>query len=330
MSRKGVITKRVRLSRRLYREQRPNRAVRLAEERMFRARPNSSVRLKSRPKSKTTRPITHHDPGNMPAVGHATTPRTPRTTKAREPGKRLAAAQLLTYRAERSVRPGKLPRPAEDFIGQIPIRPTDNIRPRPFRLGHNPIVRPIVPHDRPNAARSRSLVKPDSASTVQQGRPRPTSVPEPSTNSSARLTPTAERRISRPRSPDRADSRPRPNSRPNVPTDRPNGPIDPKPVLKPVSHRSRSLVKPDSASTVQQGRPRPTSVPEPSTNSSARPTPTAERRIYRPRSPDRADSRPRPDSRPNVPTDRPNGPIDPKPVSHVFTARLNLMPPLKT
>ncbi|CAA7019456.1 unnamed protein product [Microthlaspi erraticum] len=50
--------------------------------------------------------------------------------------------------------------------------------------------------------------------------------------------------------------------------------------------------------------------------------------------PDRADSRSSPSSRPNVLTDRSNGPVDPKPVlkpvSHVFTARLNLMLPLKT
>ncbi|CAA7031661.1 unnamed protein product [Microthlaspi erraticum] len=38
--------------------------------------------------------------------------------------------------------------------------------------------------------------------------------------------------------PDRADSRSSPDSRPNVLTDRPNGPVDPKPFLKPVSHVS--------------------------------------------------------------------------------------------
>ncbi|CAA7032422.1 unnamed protein product [Microthlaspi erraticum] len=65
MSRKGVIPKEWRLSRRLYREQRPNRAVRLAEERMFRARPKLVRPTEVSAKSKTTRPITHHDPGNI-------------------------------------------------------------------------------------------------------------------------------------------------------------------------------------------------------------------------------------------------------------------------
>ncbi|CAA7040154.1 unnamed protein product [Microthlaspi erraticum] len=44
--------------------------------------------------------------------------------------------------------------------------------------------------------------------------------------------------------------------------------------------------------------------------------------------------RPRPDIRPIVPTDRPNAAVDPKPVlkpvSRIFTARLNPKPPLKT
>ncbi|CAA7020488.1 unnamed protein product [Microthlaspi erraticum] len=61
--------------------------------------------------------------------------------------------------------------------------------------------------------------------------------------------------------------------------------------------------------------------------------PRGRTRKSRPRS-FRLDSRPRPDSRPIVPTDRPNAAVDPKPVlkpvSHVFTARLNPKPPLKT
>ncbi|CAA7058114.1 unnamed protein product [Microthlaspi erraticum] len=126
---------------------------------MFRARPNSSVRLKSRPKSKTTRPITHHDPGNSSprSASHTATP--PRTTKAREPGsKPRGRATRFAYRA-RTLRPTRenVPRPAERFHRPNIIRsttPTDreSVRPRPFRLGHDPIVRPIVPHDRPNAA----------------------------------------------------------------------------------------------------------------------------------------------------------------------------------
>ncbi|CAA7058490.1 unnamed protein product [Microthlaspi erraticum] len=88
MSRKGVITKRVKtvqtaLSRNSAQPRSP-----AGRGTMFRARPKSSVRLKSRPKSKTTRPITHHDPGNSsPRSATPQPPRHPRTTKAREPGK---------------------------------------------------------------------------------------------------------------------------------------------------------------------------------------------------------------------------------------------------
>ncbi|CAA7036365.1 unnamed protein product [Microthlaspi erraticum] len=120
----------------------------------------ASVRLKSRPKSKTTRPITHHDPGNSSprsATPHRHANRARPKRASREVS--LAAAQLASRTAhERSVRPGSnASRPAERFHRPNSIRsttPTDreSVRPRPFRLGHNPIVRPIVPHDRPNAA----------------------------------------------------------------------------------------------------------------------------------------------------------------------------------
>ncbi|CAA7022538.1 unnamed protein product [Microthlaspi erraticum] len=157
MSRKGVITKRVKTVQTALSRTAPNRAVRLAEERMFRARPNSSVRLKSRPKSKTTRPITHHDPGNCPRSAtpqrHATRARPKRASREVS----LAAAQLLPYHA-RTLRPTRenVPRPAEISSAKLhpPTTPTDreSVRPRPFRLGHDPTVRPIVPTDRPNAA----------------------------------------------------------------------------------------------------------------------------------------------------------------------------------
>ncbi|CAA7052539.1 unnamed protein product [Microthlaspi erraticum] len=116
----------------------------------------ASVRLKSRPKSKTTRPITQTRE-TSPAVGQPTHAK-PRTTKAREPGTSLAAAQPLRTTADASVRAGKnVPRPAENFIGQF-IRPTtpadrESIRPRPFRLATTrcPADRP----DRPSQRRGR-------------------------------------------------------------------------------------------------------------------------------------------------------------------------------
>ncbi|CAA7058120.1 unnamed protein product [Microthlaspi erraticum] len=162
MSRKGVITKRVEtVQTALSREQRPNRAVRLAEERMFRARPKLVRPTEVSAKSKTTRPITHHDPGNSsPRSATPHRPRPPRTTKAREPGSNASRPRnsLHVPRTNAPSDPGSnASRPAERFHRPNIIRsttPTDreSVRPRPFRLGHNPIVRPIVPHDRPNAA----------------------------------------------------------------------------------------------------------------------------------------------------------------------------------
>ncbi|CAA7034119.1 unnamed protein product [Microthlaspi erraticum] len=91
-------------------------------------------------KSKTTRPITHHDPGNSSprsATPQLAAPQ-PRTTKARDPGNYAS-------------------RPAEDFHRPIPIRPTTPaivITSGPDRSdsAKDPTVRPTVPHDRPNAA----------------------------------------------------------------------------------------------------------------------------------------------------------------------------------
>ncbi|CAA7034369.1 unnamed protein product [Microthlaspi erraticum] len=158
MSRKGVIPKEWRLSRRLYRETAPNRAVRLAEERMFRARPKLvrptevSAKVQNHSADHASRP------GKLkPAVGHATPPRQPRTTKAREPGSKPRGRATRSRTAPNAPSdPGERPRPAERFHrpNYPSTTPTDreSVRPRPFRLGHNPIVRPIVPHDRPNAA----------------------------------------------------------------------------------------------------------------------------------------------------------------------------------
>ncbi|CAA7043530.1 unnamed protein product [Microthlaspi erraticum] len=162
MSRKGVIAKRV-------------KTVQTALSRIS-AQPRSpagrgtcsalgqiiSVRLKSRPKSKppadhATRPGKH-----CPAVGQAQrfTPRRARPCRAsREQASRPRNPSRTT--ADASVRAGKnVPRPAEKPSAKShpPTTPADRpadreIHPaRPFRLGPDPTVRPIVPTDRPNAA----------------------------------------------------------------------------------------------------------------------------------------------------------------------------------
>ncbi|CAA7041274.1 unnamed protein product [Microthlaspi erraticum] len=156
MSRKGVITKRVEtVQTALSREQRPNRAVRLAEERC------SALGQSLRPtevsaKVQNRRPITHHDPGNKPAVGqrHAHRARPKRASREVKPRGR---ATLHVPRTNAPSDPGERPASGREISSAKSIRsttPTDreSVRPRPFRLGHDPIVRPIVPHDRPNAA----------------------------------------------------------------------------------------------------------------------------------------------------------------------------------
>ncbi|CAA7050277.1 unnamed protein product [Microthlaspi erraticum] len=156
MSRKGVTTKRVKtvqtaLSRISAQPRSP-----AGRGTMFRARPKS-VRLKSRPKSKplgrsriTTRETQAR--GRPRHNRHATAAH----DQSARAGKSLAAAQLPRVPADAPSEPGNARVRPRDFIGQThpPTKPADreSIRPRPFRLGHNPIVRPIVPHDRPNAA----------------------------------------------------------------------------------------------------------------------------------------------------------------------------------
>ncbi|CAA7027628.1 unnamed protein product [Microthlaspi erraticum] len=121
---------------------------------MFHARPNLVRPSEVSAKVQNRRPITQSRPGKLlPAVGHAT-PR-PRTTNRRA-GKTPRGRATHLAHARTRVRPGNyVPRPAEISSAKF-IRPTTRpttIRPtRPFRLGHDPIVRPIVPHDRPNAA----------------------------------------------------------------------------------------------------------------------------------------------------------------------------------
>ncbi|CAA7035270.1 unnamed protein product [Microthlaspi erraticum] len=160
MSRKGVIAKRVKTAPDgSIEKSAPNRADRLAEERMLRSAKTVFVRLKSRPKSK---PL-----GRSHSTTRETFPRsakpnvTPhRTTKAREPGNKPRGRATHLACHGRCIRPSRertshvRPR---ILIGQISIRSTtpadrETVRPRPFRLAHDPTVRPIVPHDRPNAA----------------------------------------------------------------------------------------------------------------------------------------------------------------------------------
>ncbi|CAA7021763.1 unnamed protein product [Microthlaspi erraticum] len=161
MSRKGVIAKRVKTAPDgSIENQRPTAQSGWPRNECSALGQNVSVRLKSRPKSKTARPITHHDPGNKPAVGHAK-PLTPRRARPRRASREVTPrgrATRLAYHA-RTLRPsrGTTPASGRDFIGQISsVRPH---RPTVKSSGHDrsdsaqdPTVRPIVPTDRPNAA----------------------------------------------------------------------------------------------------------------------------------------------------------------------------------
>ncbi|CAA7049409.1 unnamed protein product [Microthlaspi erraticum] len=99
---------------------------------MFRARPNRIRPTEVSAKVQTTRPITQHDPGNIARgrPSHATPHRARPKRASRETS--LAAAQ--PFRVPRPMHPSEpgknVPRPAENFIGQIssarPRRPTAN------------------------------------------------------------------------------------------------------------------------------------------------------------------------------------------------------------
>ncbi|CAA7052876.1 unnamed protein product [Microthlaspi erraticum] len=117
-----------------------------------------SVRLKSRPKSKTTRPITQHDPGNIvPRSAKPNAHATAHDQAARAGNKPRGRATLSRTTADASVRAGKnVPRPAEN--SHRPIHPSttpadrESVRPRPFRLAHDRLSgrssRPTVPTPR--------------------------------------------------------------------------------------------------------------------------------------------------------------------------------------
>ncbi|CAA7020486.1 unnamed protein product [Microthlaspi erraticum] len=155
MSRKGVIAKRVKAAPDGYIEnQRRTRSP--AGRGTNVPRSAKTVRpTEVSAKVQTTRPITHHDPGNNP---RSATPQ-PRTTKAREPGKRLAAAQLLAYHG-RCIRPSReTPASGRETIGQIPIRPT------------TPADRHNIRPDRSDSAKTRLSGRPSRRPSERRGRP---------------------------------------------------------------------------------------------------------------------------------------------------------------
>ncbi|CAA7030361.1 unnamed protein product [Microthlaspi erraticum] len=165
MSRKGVITKRVKTVQTALSRISAQRAVRLAEERTFRARPNlvrpSEVSAKvqnHRPHAITTRET-------KPAVGQR---HSHRARPAREPGSKPRGRATVCVPADAPSEPGNARVRPRDFIGQSssvrPQRPTTHpsatTTDRPTRP--RPDVRPIVPTDRPNAAVDpKPVLKPD-------------------------------------------------------------------------------------------------------------------------------------------------------------------------
>ncbi|CAA7027488.1 unnamed protein product [Microthlaspi erraticum] len=154
MSRKGVIAKRVKTAPDgSIENQRPNRADRLAEERMFRARPKPSVRLKSRPKF--NHPAERiHDPGNN--VPRSAKPRTSHTAHDRaRAGKNASRPRNLT-RTTADVRPSR-----------------ENVRVRPRNIGQI-LIRPTTTADRETSGHDRSDSTNDPISdrpSERRGRP---------------------------------------------------------------------------------------------------------------------------------------------------------------
>ncbi|CAA7017824.1 unnamed protein product [Microthlaspi erraticum] len=158
MSRKGVIAKRVKTAPDgSIENQRPTAQSGWPRNDVPRSA-KVSVRLKSRPKFKPTgrsRNTTREtlSRGRPSHNRHAT----PRTTMPREPGTKPRGRATLAYHG-RCIRPSRERtshvRPRNHRPNLSPTTPADReiIRPRPFRLGQDPTVRPIVPTDRPNAA----------------------------------------------------------------------------------------------------------------------------------------------------------------------------------
>ncbi|CAA7023192.1 unnamed protein product [Microthlaspi erraticum] len=97
-------------------------------------------------------------PGKLSPRSATPQPSTPRPCRASRETKPRGRATYLAYHG-RWFRPSRETRPTSgretiDHSINRPTTPADReiIRPRPFRHGHNPTVRPIVPTDRPNAA----------------------------------------------------------------------------------------------------------------------------------------------------------------------------------
>ncbi|CAA7021827.1 unnamed protein product [Microthlaspi erraticum] len=160
MSRKGVTTKRVKTVQTALSRTAPNRAVRLAEKRMFRARPNHIRPTEVSAKVPNHRPITHAtretlSRGRPSFNAHAT----PRTTKAREPGNKPRG------RATRSAYHGRCIRPSRER------RPTSG---REFSSAKSQSARPRRPTANPSDP-DRS----DSPTTRLSGRSSRTTVPTP-------------------------------------------------------------------------------------------------------------------------------------------------------
>ncbi|CAA7039945.1 unnamed protein product [Microthlaspi erraticum] len=158
MSRKGVTTKRVKTVQTALSRISAQTAQSGWPRNECSARPNHirpsevSAKVPNRPADHASRPG-KHCPRSATHNRHAT----PRTTMPREPGNKASRPRNHSRTtADASVRAGK--RPTSGREPSAKSHPSDHagrpriIRPRPFRLGHDPIVRPIVPTDRPNAA----------------------------------------------------------------------------------------------------------------------------------------------------------------------------------
>ncbi|CAA7030632.1 unnamed protein product [Microthlaspi erraticum] len=104
------------------------------------------------------RPITQHDPGNIVPRSAKPTSRHAAHDQSARAGKQASRPRNRSRTtADASVRAGKnVPRPAEKHRPNLhpPTTPADreSIRPRPFRLGHDPMSgrssRPTVPTPR--------------------------------------------------------------------------------------------------------------------------------------------------------------------------------------
>ncbi|CAA7061743.1 unnamed protein product [Microthlaspi erraticum] len=160
MSRKGVTTKRVKtVQTALSRESAPKPRSPAGRETCSALGQITSVRLKSRPKSKPigrsrTRPGKH-----CPAVGQAKRS-TPRRARPKRASRETSLAAAQPFRVPRPMHPSEPGRTSHVrpriLIGQISSvdhagRP-ESVRPRPFRLAHDPMSgrssRPTVPTPR--------------------------------------------------------------------------------------------------------------------------------------------------------------------------------------